>query len=200
MDNQTIEATVIESVNKGVEIYKKVIDDNFFCYKLTLDCADLVDIELKSTNEKRLKHDLPESLKISFFRAFDLLHNSINKKPCLYFFEFKEGLADQIHTTYKEFCSNNGERNKSGLKGKPDLDTNILYVGKVKKDVGARLSTHFGYANSQTGGLQLKYWAKQIGLKLEVNIIVFDVNIGDYINPLELELTKILKPLIGKSK
>lgn len=200
MDNKTIESTIIESVNKGIEYYEKVKENGFSCHKLTLNCADLVDVESKPMKEKKLKHDLPESLKISFFREFDLLHNSINKKPCLYFFEFQEGLTDKIYNTYKEFYSSNVKRSKSGLKKKPNLDTRILYVGKVKKGVGARLSTHFGYANPQTGGLQLKYWAKQIGLKLDVNIIVFDENIGDYINPLELELTKIFNPLIGKSK
>jgi len=200
MDNKAIESTIIESVNKGINYYEKVKENGFYCHKLTLNCKDLVDVESKSITGKHIKHDLPESLKISFFRAFDSLDNSINKKPCLYFFEFQEGLADKIYNTYKDFSSSNVNRSKSGLKKKPNLDTSILYVGKVKKGVGARLSTHFGYANSQTGGLQLKYWAKQIELKLDVNIIVFDENIDDYINPLELELTKVLKPLIGKSK
>ena len=118
----------------------------------------------------------------------------------MYFFEFKREQASQILESYKNFDAQAEGRNKSGLKNNPNIDTNILYVGKVKKDVGARLSTHFGYAHAKTGGLQLRFWAKSIKLELKVHLIVFEDNLGDYINPLELELTKELKPLIGKSK
>ena len=115
-------------------------------------------------------------------------------------FSFDQHLATTIFEKFKDFKNLGRDRNLSGIKEKPNFETQMLYLGKVKKDLAARFATHFGYANSQTGGLQLRFWAKHIGLKLEVNILVFDDNLDDFINPLELELTQELKPLIGKSK
>jgi hypothetical protein len=198
MEDKLIKDLMVESVNKGRSFYDNIVDKGgFHHYELPIDCLDLVDREDK-ISEKSRKHSLPESLKISFFRPFDLLIDSINSKSCLYFFEFHDISAEVIYNAYK--ISDNKDRNRSGLKEKPDFNTDVLYVGKVKKNIGARLSTHFGYAHSKTGGLQLKYWAKDIKMKLTVHLIVFDENIGDFINPLELELTKKLNPLIGKSK
>lgn len=101
-----------------------------------------------------------------------------------------------IYEKYIDFKKSGTDRNLSGIKDKPNLMTQTLYLGKVKNNIGARLATHFRYANSKTGGLQLKYCAKQIDLKLKVNILVFEDKLDDFINPLELELTKELKPLI----
>jgi hypothetical protein len=197
MDKDIIQTLVQKSVQKGIDVYTHILlNQGFHHYELPINCETLDDPELN----KKTKYGLPESLKISFFQNFDQLEDNIKSKSCLYFFEFKREQVSDILEAYKAFDVQSAERNKSGLKDKPDEDTNILYVGKVKKDVGARLSTHFGYAHAKTGGLQLRFWAKSIKLELKVHLIVFENNLGDYINPLELELTKELKPLIGKSK
>lgn len=62
------------------------------------------------------------------------------------------------------------------------------------------MAVHFGYTHSHTGALHLRFWAKDINLQLKVHIIAFKDDIGDFVNPLELLLSKELKPLIGKSK
>ncbi len=187
-----------DSVNKGRLFYDNIVsNDGFHVFKISINCEDLVEKE-DIQDVKSRKYDLPESLKVSFFRPFDLLIESINTRSCLYVFEFQEISAQDVYEAYINI--ENKDRNKSGFKSKPDFDTNVLYVGKVKKDLGSRISTHFGYAHAKTGGLQLKYWAKKLKLKLTIHLIVCDENIGDFINPLELELTKMLKPLIGKSK
>lgn len=197
MKEELIKEKLIKSTQKGLDFYSKIIlNQNFKHFTLELDCAELAETDSESLK----KHDLPESLKISFYRKFDSLVENINKKSCIYFFEFENDLAEIINKKYNDFRSSGTDRNLSGIKDNPNFETQILYIGKVKKNLGARLATHFGYANSKTGGLQLKFWAKQIGLKLKVNILVFYDNIDDFINPLELELTKDLKPLIGKSK
>ncbi len=197
MNKELLKEKLIKSTKKGLDYYSKIVQsDNFEHFILELDCAQLV--ETDNTGSK--KHDLPESLKISFYREFDALIENINNKSCIYFFEFEDELAAMIYEKYIDFKKSGTDRNLSGIKDKPNLMTQTLYLGKVKNNIGARLATHFGYANSKTGGLQLKYWAKQIDLKLKVNILVFEDYLDDFINPLELELTKELKPLIGKSK
>lgn len=197
MNEELIREKLIKSTKKGLDFYSKIAqNENFKHFTLELDCSELVETD----NGSSKKHDLPESLKISFYRKFDSLVENINGKPCIYFFEFEEHLAETIHEKFNDFKNSGTDRNLSGIKDKPNLKTQILYLGKVKKNVGARFATHFGYANSKTGGLQLRFWAKHIDLKLRVNLLVFDDNLDDFINPLELELTKELKPLIGKSK
>ncbi|HPQ35644.1 MAG TPA: hypothetical protein PK563_14220 [Tenuifilaceae bacterium] len=192
----SIKDELIEATRRGYSFYQSIINEKFQHSMLEINCKDLVDYDNKGSSE----YDLPESLKISFFRKFDELYNEINKKPCLYFFEFKAGLSETILAKYREYRLKDNLRNKSSIKSKPNTNTNILYVGKVKSNVGGRLSTHFGYANPQIGGLQLKHWAKDIDLKLEVHLIIFHEDIGNFINPLELELTRALNPLIGNSK
>lgn len=205
MEKQEIEGKLLEAVNKGRNYFSNIIEDknkSFRYFSIELNCAELLDKDIISTDKKQRKHDLPESLKVHFFRILDKQNSDvykINKKACLYFFEFPTGQEEAILKMYREYFESNKDRSKSALKKKPNLESNILYVGKVKSGIGARLSTHFGYANQKTGGLQLKHWVNK-SLILTVHIIAFDENIGDYINPLELELTKELKPLIGKSK
>ncbi|MFA7289701.1 MAG: hypothetical protein WC055_12570 [Melioribacteraceae bacterium] len=206
MKIQSIEIPLLASLKKGFNFYKNIIESSSFRhFSIPLDCSQLVDLDIQDqlSKAKKSKYDLPENLKISFFRQLDLQNGEswlINNKACLYFFEYSKIQSEFILDGYRKYLTSNKERNGSGLKRLPSLDTEILYVGKVKRNIGSRLSTHFGYAHPHTGGLQLKYWARQMNLQMTVHIIAFNEDIGDFINPLELELTKLLKPLIGKSK
>ena len=203
MEKQEIERNLLEAVDKGWNFYNTIIEKNCFRYfSMELKCSELVEKDIILPDKKQTKHDLPESLKAYFFRKLDGQNSDtykINKKSCLYFFEFPKGQGEAILKMYREYIEGNNDRSKSALKKMPCLDSNILYVGKVKSNIGARLSTHFGYANPKTGGLQLRHWVNN-ELIFTIHIIAFDENIDDFINPLELELTKKLKPLIGKSK
>ncbi|NHB69605.1 hypothetical protein [Perlabentimonas gracilis] len=203
MDIDTIiKDELIEATRRGYSFYQNIINNKFQPSILEINCKDLVDYD----NSGKGEYDLPESLKISFFRGLDklLLDNEekslTNKKPCLYFLKFDAGLAESILAKYRNYRSIDNLRNKSSLKPNPNIDTNILYVGKVLSNVGARLSTHFGYASPKVGGLQLKHWARDMELKLKIHLIIFHEDIGNFINPLELEFTRLLKPLIGNSK
>jgi hypothetical protein len=197
MNERLLKETLTKSAQKGLDFYSKItFQGSFKHFVLELNCAELAEIEAPGV----VKHDLPESVKISFFRKFDSLMENINQKSCIYFFEFEENMSKLIHGKFIDFIDTGTERNVSAIKSRPNFSTQVLYLGKVKRGVGARLATHFGYANPNTGGLQLKFWAKQMDLKLKVNLLVFDDPLDDFINPLELELTKELKPLIGRSK
>lgn len=188
---------VLKTIETGLDIYNKAYtNQKFSVHTLTLNCDELVDLKEYSVNTK---NPVPEEVKVSFFRKFDALDSALNKKNCLYYFSFDNRFNSS--SIVECFKSKSGiERNMSAIKKSPDLNTKTLYVGKVKKGIGGRLSTHFGYANPKTGGLQLKYWAKDLKLELTITIIAFEDQLNDFLNPLELELTKELKPLIGKSK
>jgi hypothetical protein len=189
---------LLQAVKRGESHYRNI--QSLFAFKhhqIELECNTLVDEVNESALKKGQSHKIPEDVKISFFREFDTF--DINGKPCLYFFELKDNHAGYLGK-YKEAIRNYPDRNFSALKKGALENSKILYVGKVKTKVGSRLSTHFGYANGKTGGLQLSFWANRISLKLSVHFIAFEENIADFINPLELELTRGLNPVIGKSK
>lgn len=193
-----IDDLVQESIQFGKTLYEELLkSDKTEIHTLTLTCNDLEDVIHEN---HKSKHPLPQSICASFFKEFDSCDFRMNKKNCLYIFSFDttKFKPEDIVEAYKKPIAS--ERNRSALKKNPILETNILYVGKVKSNIGGRLATHFGYANPKTGGLQLKYWAKSINLELTVTIITFKDDIGDYLNPLELYLTKKLRPIIGKSK
>ena len=133
-------------VQEGQSLYKKILDtENYDYFTIPLNCANLVNPE----KNKKSKYPLPEKIKECFFVEFDK-HNEpnrkLNEKTCLYFIEFPQKESDNILSKYIEYKNENkdiNERNSSGLKNTPNSNTNILYVGKVKKDLGARLSTHY---------------------------------------------------------
>nr|WP_294858672.1 GIY-YIG nuclease family protein [uncultured Fluviicola sp.] len=198
MQSNHINNLINNSLVFGKSSYEKILaEQNFSIYSIPLNCIDLEEVDY--TNQKS-KHPLSEKIKESFFRQFDSFDPLINKKNCLYIFSFDESKCDTAVMIKAYQNPTISDRNMSAMKSKPNCNTNVLYVGKVKKDLGGRLSTHFGYANHKTGGLQLKYWAKEIQLELIVTFIVFEDKIDDYLNPLELYLTKELNPLIGKSR
>lgn len=141
--------------------------------------------------------------------------------PVLYWFSFAEDFKDQekLRNTFINFSrENNGkrypEKNEinednqlnfrraiSAIRAKSlDVNTRTLYVGKVKKGFWGRLATHSGWATSpKTAGLQLKFWYDFNEFpSLQLNYITFEKEMDDFVSILEIELTKELKPLIGK--
>lgn len=82
---------------------------------------------------------------------------------------------------------------------RPFADTTTLYVGKVKSKFWWRLITHFGfYKVHRTQGLQLFYWAKELGLKIDVTVYEFNDEMANYMPIIENAVARDLKPLIGK--
>jgi len=78
-------------------------------------------------------------------------------------------------------------------------DTNVLYVGKVNRDLASRMITHFGYdERPDQQGLQLFHWARNMGLKLELNCILLPQECKNLTYFFESQLSQELKPLIGK--
>lgn len=125
----------------------------------------------------------------------------INEKCCLYYFEIddpKEETNRIALDTFLNFRNAPDCRNCSAVKNDTSPQTKVLYVGKVKKNIGKRMVVHFGYANPKTGGLQLMHWAKLIGLNLHLHIFVFDEKMQEFVEPLEYLLANSLRPLIGK--
>lgn len=198
MQQNFITTLLNNSLDNGKNLYDKVLSGKKYnIYSLSLNCKDLEEPLLENL---RTKYPLSSKIVEGFFTEFDSFDSSMNKKNAIYIMHFDNSKFDSHHlvTAYKDAFSYG--RNMSAIKKNPYYDSNVLYVGKVEKDLGGRLSTHFGYASPQTGGLQLKYWARALNLELSITLITFDEDLGSYLNPLEMYFVKSLKPLLGRSR
>lgn len=121
--------------------------------------------------------------------------------PIIYYFE----LADQTDRALIVAAIRQGEitsrRHFPTLKPYPTLLTNTLYVGKVEKNLTGRLVTHLGYNRTAgTQGLQLYYWAAQLGLPLRLHLYRFNEQMSPLLAFLETALAQHLRPLVGKHR
>ena len=130
------------------------------------------------------------------------------KQPVLYWFELispnnNEAIRKKFIEGYREPIKNGFKkpyRNTSSYKKEYDPKSKTLYVGKVEIGFWGRLVTHLGYSQSpKTAGMQLFHWYKpELYGNLKLNYIVFNKDMKHLILILEKQLTKELKPLIGK--
>ena len=123
-----------------------------------------------------------------------------NHLPSLYYFEIIGGINKSIILrAYQEMKKNARiERASAALKKNPPVETNVLYVGKVKKDIQGRIKVHLGYYhNANTSGLQLVCWAKEIKLELQLHVFQFEKEMAPFIGSLELPFSRSLNPMIG---
>lgn len=176
----------------GKDTYETHIKKGYKYAAIPLNCKDLPD-----------NPESPGHMNPAFFGALHGMfddNNEINKRTCLYIIEIVSPSVEKIERAYRDYLASGQARNSSAIKKNVDTSTSILYIGKVKKGLGGRIATHMGYANPRTGALQLVHWAKKIDLRLNVHVYAFESSLGNFINPLELTITKSLNPLIGKSK
>jgi hypothetical protein len=129
--------------------------------------------------------------------------------PCLYLFEIIEPDTKKIFKAYKLFSDKQDKvegaerRSCSAIRQNFNLDFDsaalkVLYIGKSEKPIDGRVVVHFGYYEKGVAGLQLVYWAKDIGLKLNLHVFELGQELQPYLEVLEKLLFVQLKPVIGK--
>lgn len=159
---------------------------------------DVVSLNVGKTfyNEKYFTEDIRKSYEHRLL--FEKLQ-SINK-PVLYWFTFHNEQCSKIRSTYENYKNNKPIRNSASYKSNFNSNSNTLYVGKVKTGFWGRLITHLGYSqNPKTAGLQLFHWYDcESFSNLTLNYIVFEKEMENLITVLEMELSRELKPILGK--
>lgn len=188
--------------------------------KSTLDSSTIIDLGIKPFEFNT--SELPDSKE-----SFDVIQqNSVYKEihelllneketPFIYWFEFdNKEQRGKILEALKEYEANIKEERHRNTP-KKDLkyfatpavklkteESNILYVGKVNRDLIGRLQPHFGFytKSPNTSGLQLRYWANGLNLILKLYYIALPKELVDFTGLLERKLAKDLKPIIGKHR
>jgi len=172
---------------------------------LSEQASNLPDIKTFEIDCSQLKEFLKEDIRYSeeYKELFEKLMPI--KAPCLYWYRIiSSNSSDEIINSFKEYKNHiERDRNVPALSSEKgiDMESRILYVGKFKNGIYGRVIQHLGcFSSPQTQGLQLYYWAKKIGLKLELNVLEFDSEMADILPIVEFAVAKKLHPLIGKHK
>jgi hypothetical protein len=126
----------------------------------------------------------------------------LKKSPILYIAEVQNNSINFRETIDEFLNSNTGRAFPAFTENRiNNIDSNVLYVGKVKKDFHGRIIQHMGYnKNPQTQGLQLCKWIPKINLDVTFKYLVLHPEIGNFLSSIEYAVASELKPLLGKHK
>lgn len=181
------------------------LDESEFVYKsFRIQCKDL---PVPNQEGNIYTHNL-------FKNLFDELETT-KREPYVYWFEVKEGpVCNEIRNCMSIYNIElkNELNNKlqhidrrfysipAMTKGIKDLNSRILYVGKVKGDLKGRLVPHLGYyhRSPNTQGLQLARWATDKNLTLEFHYIKLPKELRELTSYLEFKLANEFRPILGR--
>ncbi len=176
---------------ENIKIIANSINESTFerHYKVPLDCSGLP--ILNPGRESECNAQLPD-----FFNALD-----VTGDPALYWFivtsnhtskEIIDKIIKAAGKVKRKFPLLNKRRAYSS-------ESRVLYVGKTKTELKSRMLSHLGYhKKNQNHGLQLCHWAADLELKLELNYISLPREVEGLTELFERELSKRLKPIIGR--
>ncbi len=134
-----------------------------------------------------------------YFKIFDDIKEMAG--PCTYFFEIQTNhLTAEIISSIRKYSESENSKSIPAIKKTPP-ESKVLYVGKVKRHFWGRFIQHLGfYKVNRTQGLQLFYWAKELGVELKLTILEFEPEMTNLMEVIENDLAKQLKPILGKHK
>jgi hypothetical protein len=120
--------------------------------------------------------------------------------PAIYWFKIIHSEKSTNTKVIKKFITN--KKNKKGWWSKPgkNLENNseILYLGKVEKNLKNRYIQHLGLGHKMTSSLKLCQWMNQLeNIDLEFQFIKIDKESKTYLEDIENVLWRNHNPLIG---
>ena len=176
--------TVIdEYIKRKIEFYKNLKQ----FHKQNIEIADSITINAKfielvetefddfiKLREKlsKIPYRENEDFKKGMTEKFEELKiiKENNKKPSIYWFEIINNAGFTNEKIAKKF--NSSKKSGAGWWTKVNKTANpegqILYLGKVEKNLFGRFLQHFGIAHKKTSSLKLRKWMKQLTLSYQV--------------------------------
>ena len=177
-----------ETADKLIEPLQNVRDGgvkNYFQHDF--DCSLFQDWNLTDIRQSEEHKEL-----------FDVLGTLTG--PVLYWFEILPPTTNEdIRNAISVYKHSTEAKSVPALKLKYSRESNILYVGKVKRNFWGRVIQHLGYYQVvRTQGLQLYHWARPLNLKLRLHAYQFEPGMEDLVAVFELKFARLLKPITGK--
>lgn len=185
---------------EDISISDSIIINREFISALESDFTDFIKLREKSNNIPRKEN---ESFKKALIEKFELLKviKENNEKPSIYWFEIINKSDSQNEKLWKKFRSSKNIGAGWWTKANNDVEfnTNILYLGKVEKNLFGRLLQHLGIAHKKTSSLKLRKWFKDFeDVDLKFRYIQFDQDILPYLEDFENIYWRNFKPLLGQ--
>ncbi|AXG74458.1 hypothetical protein DVK85_09510 [Flavobacterium arcticum] len=194
------------SLNQLIENLNDLNETSLVYNSFTFSCNDL---PIPEQEGNIYNYELYKEL-------FDSLEEN-KKSPYIYWFEVKNdvgcipirNMVDEYSFKVREEVSKGVHKNNRKFYGVPamtkgikDINSKILYVGKVKSNLKGRLVSHFGYYHKSpnTQGLQLARWSKDKNIELEFHYIQLPFELEGLASLLEFKLAGELKPILGKHR
>jgi hypothetical protein len=193
-------------LTQGTDFLKSFYNPSFVRH-IEITNIDVSDFSLPKFNDEGKFIGGPTAFREEYIKYVQSSLKGISN-PCLYIFELVSPDVETVYEAYKLFADEQdnikgvGKRSYSSINHsflKKENEPQILYVGKSEKPIDGRIVVHFGYYEKGVAGLQLVYWGKEIGLK--VNVHVFELvnkEMQPYLEALEKLFFIQLKPIIGK--
>lgn len=193
-------------LSNGTDLLKSFNDPSWVNH-IEIPNIEISNFSLPKFNDEGKFIDGPTAFREEYVKYVQKSLKGISN-PCLYMFELVSPNVETVFETYKAFSEKQsnvkgiGKRSCSSLNKsflKKENEPQILYIGKSEKPIDGRIVVHFGYYEKGVAGLQLVYWGKEIGLK--VNVHVFELvnkEMQPYLEALEKLFFVQLKPIIGK--
>ncbi len=186
--------------NENIEITSSITINKDFIKSLENDFADFLSLREKSNKIPRKESEnFKNSLVAKFKKIRNIKDNS--NKPTIYWFEIVNNSNLSNEKLYKKFVSS--KKTGAGwwtIENKnADLNSNILYLGKVEKNLFGRFLQHLGIGHKKTSSLKLRKWFNEFDdIDLEFKYIQFDEDILPYLEDFENIYWRYFQPLLGQ--
>jgi hypothetical protein len=127
-----------------------------------------------------------------------------HKGPSVYWFqiEYSDGLTNE--NVINQYLSIRKDKNKAtgwwsrGKIQRKDIQTDVLYLGKVESQLQNRLISHVGLGHQFTSSLKLQKWMPELeNMTLSFRFLKLDKEMKDYVEDIEKVLWDKYKPLLG---
>ena len=186
--------------NENIEVTNSITINREFITTLEDNFSDFLRLREKS---KRIPHAENENFKNSLTNKFEKVREikNNNNKPTIYWFEIVNKSNTPNEKLYKKFVSSR----KTGAgwwtigNKNANLSNNILYLGKVEKNLFGRFLQHLGIGHKKTSSLKLMKWFHQFeNIDLEFKYIQFDEDILPYLEDFENIYWRHYQPLLGQ--
>ncbi|AFR36075.1 hypothetical protein [Riemerella anatipestifer] len=189
-----------KNYKENIKIHNSLIINKDFIKALEEEFSDFLKLR---ENSKKIPRKENETFKTNLIKRFDRIKEikENSNKPTIYWFEIinKSNLSNEkIQKKFKSSKKANSGWWTVVNKG-ADIETKILYLGKVEKNLFGRFLQHLGIGHKKTSSLKLRKWFAQFeDIDLEFKYVQFDNDVLPYLEDLENIYWRYCKPLLGQ--
>lgn len=186
--------------DESLEIVNSITINSKFLNLIETEFKDYLHIRDKTNKISFKENEKFKTDLINKFEELKLLKTNSNK-PTIYWFEISTKSNFDNRKILKKFLTSKkvgagwwtvGNINR-------DFDTDLLYLGKVEKNLFGRFLQHLGIGHKKTSSLKLRKWFKEFdNVDLQFRYIQFEDSVLPYLEDFENIYWRHYQPLLGQ--